>query len=211
MVSVPNLLDKSMYRLLFRAVFIVLTLLAIVYLWQTQTRVIENQYIQYTQQLGERVSNISAGTLSPWLIENIDNQQANEAQLQAALENYLTMGDFKGIRLFDRFGVTLASVGEYPDIQALALAETVPYTVYVSPISHNNETIGYIRFVIRDDILNQTMLDLSAGQNLLIASALVVGMILGVLCMRLYYLSARRLYKKQKTESSSPQNSFIKK
>ena len=202
MVSVPILLDKSMYRLLFRVVFIILTLIAVVYLWQTQTRVIENQYIQYTQQLGERVSNISAGTLSPWLVENIEKKQANEAQLQAALENYLTMGDFKGIRLFDRFGVTLASVGEYPDMKALALAETVPYTVYVSPISDNGETIGYIRFVIRDDILNQTMLNLSTGQNLLIASALFVGMILGVLCMRLYYLSARRLYKKQqKTES----------
>ena len=201
MVSVPNLLDKSMYRLLFRAVFIILTLLAIVFLWQTQTRVLENQYTQYTQQLGERVSSISAGTLSPWLIENIDNKKTNTAQLQDTLEHYLTMGDFKGIRLFDRYGVTLASVGEYPNIKDLALGETVPYTVYVSPISHNDETIGYIRFVIRDDILNQTMLDLSKGQNVLITSALVVGMIFGILCMRLYYLNARRLYKTHNMDS----------
>lgn len=201
MVSVPNLLDKSMYRLLFRAVFIILTLLAIVFLWQTQTRVLENQYTQYTQQLGERVSSISAGTLSPWLIENIDNKKSNTAQLQDTLEHYLTMGDFKGIRLFDRYGVTLASVGEYPNIKDLALGESAPYTVYVSPISHNDETIGYIRFVIRDDILNQTMLELSKGQNVLIASALVVGMIFGILCMRLYYLNARRLYKTHNMDS----------
>lgn len=201
MVSVPNLLDKSMYRLLFRAVFIILTLLAIVFLWQTQTRVLENQYTQYTQQLGERVSSISAGTLSPWLIENIDNKKSNTAQLQDTLEHYLTMGDFKGIRLFDRYGVTLASVGEYPNIKDLALGESAPYTVYVSPISHNDETIGYIRFVIRDDILNQTMLELSKGQNVLITSALVVGMIFGILCMRLYYLNARRLYKTHNMDS----------
>ena len=201
MVSVPNLLDKSMYRLLFRAVFIILTLLAIVFLWQTQTRVLENQYTQYTQQLGERVSSISAGTLSPWLIENIDNKKTNTTQLQDTLEHYLTMGDFKGIRLFDRYGVTLASVGEYPNIKDLALGESAPYTVYVSPISHNDETIGYIRFVIRDDILNQTMLDLSKGQNVLITSALVVGMIFGILCMRLYYLNARRLYKTHNMDS----------
>lgn len=201
MVSVPNLLDKSMYRLLFRAVFIILTLLAIVFLWQTQTRVLENQYTQYTQQLGERVSSISAGTLSPWLIENIDNKKSNTAQLQDTLEHYLTMGDFKGIRLFDRYGVTLASVGEYPNIKDLALGESAPYTVYVSPISHNDETIGYIRFVIRDDILNQTMLELSKGQNVLITSALVVGMIFGILCMRLYYLNARRLYKTHSMDS----------
>ena len=201
MVSVPNLLDKSMYRLLFRAVFIILTLLAIVFLWQTQTRVLENQYTQYTQQLGERVSSISAGTLGPWLIENIDNKKTNTAQLQDTLEHYLTMGDFKGIRLFDRYGVTLASVGEYPNIKDLALGESAPYTVYVSPISHNDETIGYIRFVIRDDILNQTMLELSKGQNVLITSALVVGMIFGILCMRLYYLNARRLYKTHNMDS----------
>lgn len=202
MLSVPNLLDKAMYRLLFRSIFIILTLIAIVFLWHTQTRVIENQYIQYTQQLGERISNISAGTLSPWLIKNINKQKSNEAQLQETLENYLSMGDFKGIRLFDRFGVTLASVGEYPDIQELVLAETGPYTVYVAPITHNDETIGYIRFVIKDDILNQTMLDIGKRQNLLIACALLIGIILGILSMRLYYLNARRLYKKlQKKES----------
>lgn len=184
-----------MYRLFFRTIFIISTCIAIVTLWQYQLRTTQNQYLLYTQQLGERLSQMSAGALAPWLEDTLNAAQPDTQPLTDALNQYLLLGDFKGIRLFNSYGVTLASVGEYSDIIELAKRETAPYTVHVAPVQIDNKIIGYVRFIIADDVMNAQLNQQREAQKGLLIAAVFCSILLGGLSVRWYYLAARRLYR----------------
>ena len=56
-----------MTRYLIRTIFIVTSLFAVAWVWQIQHHTTQAHYAVYTQQLGQRLSQIAAGSLSPWL------------------------------------------------------------------------------------------------------------------------------------------------
>lgn len=187
-----------MTRYLFRTIFISVSLFAVAWVWQVQQDTTQAHYSVYTQQLGQRLSQIAAGSLSPWLNDTmIHTDQANyREQLEDTLSTYLTLGHFRGISVYNRYGVELGKVGEIDSIIEFVEQHENPFSVFIAPIIVSNETAGYIRFVVDDDIVAAQQLQLQKQQQGMFSVVLLLGIFIGGFAIRFYYRKARYAFVK---------------
>ena len=187
-----------MTRYLIRTVFICLSLFAVAWVWQVQHHTTQAHYGVYTQQLGQRLSQIAAGSLSPWLNETIINTEQTDyrEQLEQTLGTYLGLGHFRGITVFNRYGVELGRVGEIESIIDFVEQHDNPFSVFIAPITVDEKTAGYIRFVVDDDIIAAQQLQLQKQQQGMFSVVLLLGMFIGGFAIRLYYRKARYAFAK---------------
>ncbi len=187
-----------MTRYLIRTIFIVTSLFAVAWVWQIQHHTTQAHYAVYTQQLGQRLSQIAAGSLSPWLNDTImkTDQSNYREQLEYTLNTYLDLGHFRGITVFNRYGVELGNVGEIDSIVGFIEQHHLPFSVFISPITVNDDTAGYIRFVVDDDIIVAQQLQLQKQQQGMFIVILLIGMFIGGFAIRLYYRKARYAFAK---------------
>ena len=184
-----------MTRYLFRTLFIVSSLIIIAWVWQLQQQTTAVYYNDYTQQLGQRLSTIAAGSLTPWLNQTLISEQPDfREQLDNTLSIYLTLGHFRGIAVFNRFGVELGNVGQVDNIVTFVDEHPIDYSVFVAPIKVDDVTTGYIRFVVDDDIMANQQVQLHKQQQGMFLLTLLLGIIVGGFLVRLYYRKARRAF-----------------
>jgi len=72
----------------------------------------------------------------------------------------------------------------------------LPFSVFISPITVNDDTAGYIRFVVDDDIIVAQELQLQKQQQGMFIVILLLGMFIGGFAIRLYYRKARYAFSK---------------
>jgi uncharacterized membrane protein affecting hemolysin expression len=187
-----------MTRYLIRTGFIIASLFAVYWVWQVQHQTTHAHYSVYTQQLGKRLSQIAAGSLSPWLNQTlISSDEADfREHLESTLSTYLALGHFRGITVFNRYGVELGKVGEIDSIIDFVAQQKTEFSVFVAPITVANNTAGYIRFVVDDDIIAAQQQQLQKQQQGMFTVVLLLGIFIGGFWVRLYYRKARYAFAK---------------
>lgn len=182
-----------MTRYLIRTVFIITSLFAVAWVWQVQHQTTQAHYSVYTQQLGQRLTQIAAGSLAPWLNQTLiaTDDSGYRDLLEGTLKTYLKLGDFRGISVFNRYGVELGKVGEVDSIIDFVALHETEFSVFVAPIIVADNTAGYIRFVVNDDIIATQQQQLQKQQQGMFTVILLIGIFIGGFGIRLYYRKAR--------------------
>lgn len=183
-------------RFMWRVFFIIATCYGLFSVWAMQSERSSLSYQNYSAVLGEKVSTIAAGSLSPWLHNQLIQRESLSAsakgELNVILKEFLTLGDIIGIRLFNRYGETLGSVGEVNNLLTDLAVVDAPVQIHVSPVMYEGQEIGFIRFVITNQRLTAEQADAFQRQQSLVLVTVLLGAVLGGLSMRWYYLSVRR-------------------
>lgn len=187
-----------MTRYLIRTGFIIASLFAVSWVWQVQHQTTQAHYSVYTQQLGQRLSQIAAGSLAPWLNQTLisTDQSDYREHLESTLSTYLKLGHFRGITVFNRYGVELGKVGEIDSIIDFVELQETEFSVFVAPIRVADSTAGYIRFVVDDDIIAAQEQLLQQQQQGMFTVVLLLGAFIGGFGVRLYYRKARYAFAK---------------
>ncbi|UTP71683.1 hypothetical protein NLG07_06510 [Alteromonas sp. LMIT006] len=189
-------MQNPVIRFIWRVFFIAVTIYGILAVWSLQSERSANVYQSYTLELGTKIANIAAGSLAPWLHEQLDARNtlssSAQEQLSVILTGYMSLGDIIGIRVFNHYGETLGSVGSVHNF--LADVELNPHThqVHISHIRHNQVDIGYIRFVLTNERLTAQQADAFQRQQSLVLVTVCLGAVFGALIMRWYYIAVRR-------------------
>jgi uncharacterized membrane protein affecting hemolysin expression len=194
---------NTIFRFVWRLFFISLAGFMLFFVWDLQHQRTHEAYQNYSTQLGKKIATIAAGSLSPWLAQHApstgDTRLPKDAQaaLTHILDEYLALGDILGIRVFNKYGVTLVQTGKINNLVDDWTPEHSHVQVYVSEIRHQQQLIGYLRMVVATEILAQEQQSsLQSQMNLAFFTALS-GLVFGGLITRWYYLRARRLAKEQ--------------
>jgi uncharacterized membrane protein affecting hemolysin expression len=195
---------NTIFRFLWRLFFIFLAGFMLFFVWDLQHQRTHDAYQTYSSQLGKKIATIAAGSLSPWLAQHATNESnarlpaEAQASLTQILDEYLALGDILGIRVFNKYGVTLAQTGAVNNLVDDLTPEHSHVKIYVSEIRDQEQVIGYLRMVVATEILAQEQQNsLQSQMNLAFFTALS-GLVFGGLMTRWYYLHARRLAKEQR-------------
>ena len=148
-------MQNPLIRFIWRVFFIATTIYGILTVWSLQSERSANTYESYSVELGTKIANIAAGSLSPWLHEQLNARDkissSAEEQLSLILTDYMSLGDIIGIRVFNRYGETLSSVGIVHNFLDDIDLSSLSFQTHVSQIRHNQHEIGYIRFVLSNE------------------------------------------------------------
>ena len=192
-------MQNPVLRVFWRIFFVAVTAYGVFSLWSLQAQRYEAAHHTYTSELGNKIANIAAGSLSPWLHAQLSEQQhlnaSAQSELLAILHEFLALGDILGVRVFNRYGESLGSAGSVNNLlDDLATVDT-PVQVHVSNVMFDAEHIGYVRFVLTQQALDRQQVDAFQRQQGLVLLTLLCAGILGALIMRWYYLAQRRAAK----------------
>ena len=98
--------------------------------------------------------------------------------------------------MFNRYGVELGKVGEIDSIIDFVAQQKTEFSVFVAPITVANNTAGYIRFVVDDNIIAAQQQQLQKQQQGMFTVVLLLGIFIGGFWVRLYYRKARYAFAK---------------
>ena len=189
-------MQNPLIRFIWRVFFIATTIYGILTVWSLQSERSANTYESYSVELGTKIANIAAGSLSPWLHEQLNAQDkissSAEEQLSLILTDYMSLGDIIGIRVFNRYGETLSSVGIVHNFLDDIDLSSLSFQTHVSQIRHNQHEIGYIRFVLSNESQSAQQADAFQRQQSLVLVTVCLGALFGALLMRWYYISVLR-------------------